>query len=553
MQNLTIKIRIIALGCIAILGILVAGSFGIRSLASFNAQLEADLSEIRTGVDTLVVIQSAAIDFKTQVQEWKNILIRGNGEEEFQKHQKAFFEKGKVVQERLGKALEAIKADKTPAGEQMVKDLETLIAAHKTLGADYKAALEGFDKADPESGKKVDVAVKGKDRATTEGLDKIVAALEKGEFEHMERQVVESQAAYASLRNGMTTLVVVGLILTTLIVVFTVRQIARQIAATQQAIAEVRQSLNLTHRIPASGKHEIAVVGASVNALLDEFQAVVRRMKDAGTHVSRTSDELAQSVQQLSTAVEQQNEATSSMAASMEEMAVSIAHVSDSSTSAKDIAQESLSSADQGKLVIDRTTRDMVSMADTVQGTSRSMETLSTRTEEIGSIVGVIKEIADQTNLLALNAAIEAARAGEQGRGFAVVADEVRKLAERTTTSTKQVADVISAIQNETRRAVSEMHQIVEQVSTSAESARQAGESIIQIREGSSRVVAVSAEIDTALKEQSAASELISKKVEVIASMSEENTSAMSEARDASEEMKRLSAEMHDMVDRFKV
>ena len=234
-------------------------------------------------------------------------------------------------------------------------------------------------------------------------------------------------------------------------------------------------------------------------------------------------------------------------------MAVSIAHVSDSSTSAKDFAQDSLSSADQGKLVIDRTAHEMVEMANTVQGTSRSMETLSVRTEEIGSIVGVIKEIADQTNLLALNAAIEAARAGEQGRGFAVVADEVRKLAERTTTSTKQVADVISAIQNETRHAVNDMHRIVEQVTTNAESARQAGESIIQIREGSSRVVAVSAEIDTALKEQSSASELISKKVEVIASMSEENTSAMSEARDASEEMKRLSSEMHDMVDRFKV
>jgi len=270
-------------------------------------------------------------------------------------------------------------------------------------------------------------------------------------------------------------------------------------------------------------------------------------------HVSGTSDELAQSVAQLSTAVEQQNEATASMAASMEEMAVSIAHVSDSSSSAKAIAQGSLTSADEGKRVVDKTVHEMVEMAETVKGTSKSMETLSLRTDEIGGIVSVIKEIADQTNLLALNAAIEAARAGEQGRGFAVVADEVRKLAERTTSSTKQVADVIAAIQNETRHAVDNMHRVVEQVTTNAKSARQAGESIVQIREGSSRVVDVSAEIDNALKEQSSASELISKKVEVIASMSEENTSAMSETREASSEMKRLSAEMHDMVDRFRV
>ena len=162
MHKLTIKARIIALGCVAILGIVVAGGFGIRSLASFNTQLEADLTEIRTGVHTLVDIQSASIDFKTQVQEWKNILIRGNSEEEFQKHQKAFFEKEKVVQERLGKALDIIKAEKDSASEQTAKDLESLIKVHAELGAEYKAALAGFDKADAETGKKVDLAVRGK-------------------------------------------------------------------------------------------------------------------------------------------------------------------------------------------------------------------------------------------------------------------------------------------------------------------------------------------------------------------------------------------------------
>ena len=195
----------------------------------------------------------------------------------------------------------------------------------------------------------------------------------------------------------------------------------------------------------------------------------------------------------------------------------------------------------------------MLEMADTVKATSQAMETLSKRADEIGSIVGVIKEIADQTNLLALNAAIEAARAGEQGRGFAVVADEVRKLAERTTLSTKEVADVITAIQTETRHAVDDMHRIVEQVNSNADGARKAGDLIVRIREGASRVLAASSEIDTALKEQSTASDQIAKQVEVIASMSEENTSAMGEAKDASEEMKRLSTEMHEMVDRFRV
>ena len=228
-------------------------------------------------------------------------------------------------------------------------------------------------------------------------------------------------------------------------------------------------------------------------------------------------------------------------------------HVSDSSAAAKEIAQDSLNKAKEGGLVIENTVREMMAMAGTVRSTSSAMELLGKRTDEIGGIAGVIKEIADQTNLLALNAAIEAARAGEQGRGFAVVADEVRKLAERTTKSTAEIAEVIAAIQSETRSAVSDMHQVVEQVGNNADGARDAGVSITQIRESSSRVVDVSSDIATALKEQSTANELIAKQVEVIASMSEENTAAMGEAKQASSEMKRLSTEMNALANRFRV
>ena len=185
--------------------------------------------------------------------------------------------------------------------------------------------------------------------------------------------------------------------------------------------------------------------------------------------------------------------------------------------------------------------------------TSHTIEQLSRRTQEIGSIAAVIKDIADQTNLLALNAAIEAARAGEQGRGFAVVADEVRKLAERTTAATAEIAGVIGAIQAETRNAVTDMHRIVEQASTNADSARQAGQSIGLIRHESLQVVDVAADISNALSEQSSASELIAKEVERIAAMSEENSTAMNQAKGSSEELKRLATEMHSMVSRFSV
>ena len=553
MKNLTIKLRVLILGLLAVAGIFVAGSIGILQLSRFNSQLESDMIDNQTGIQALIDIQSSSIDFKTQVHEWKNILIRGNHEEDYAKYSQAFSDKGKAVQDGLRKTLDLLKKENDPTKAWAIADLERLIKDHADLGAAYQAALAGFDKADPEAGKKVDGALRGKDRATGDELSTLVRALKKGEFEHMERQVKDAQAAYAESRALLLGLIALGLVVASVIVAVTARKISSQIAGVQETTEQVRQTLDLSRRVPVLGHDEMAQVAASVNALLEEFQAVVRRMKDAGSHASHASGELSHSVTQLSAAVDQQNASTASMASSVEEMAVSITHVADSSVSAKAIAQESLANADQGGKIIEQTAHEMLDMAQTVQGSSRSMEALSLRTDEIGNIVGVIEEIADQTNLLALNAAIEAARAGEQGRGFAVVADEVRKLAERTSASTQEIATVIAAIQTETRDAVTDMHRVVGQVTANAESARQAGESIQRIREGSLRVVNVSTDIASALAEQSAASELIARQVEVISSKSEENMAAMAEADDASDEMKRLANEMHAMVDRFTV
>ena len=290
-----------------------------------------------------------------------------------------------------------------------------------------------------------------------------------------------------------------------------------------------------------------------MNSLFEELQSVVKGVQEAGNAVSMTSDQILQTVVHLLTSIEIQNEATSAMAASVQEMAVSVAHVSDSSAVAQGIAQGSLEKSKDGAETIERTVTQMVVMAEEVNLTSQAMKELGRRSIEIGGITGTIKKIAELTNLLALNAAIEAARAGEHGLGFAVVADEVRKLAERTARATREIEAVIGAVQNETKSAVDDMHQMASRVVANAGEARHAGESIVQIRNESKHVVEVSSEIATALKEQSSATELFAIQIEKIASMSEKNTAVTGEVKEVSGDVKRLSSELYRLVARFQV
>ena len=367
-------------------------------------------------------------------------------------------------------------------------------------------------------------------------------------------------AAILSLNDKLGQ-VVRGISLVTLVAVlvlgsvgsFLYLRITRPLKQMQDAIETIRTNLDLTHRIPVAGNSEIDRVAASVNSLFEEFQSVVKGVQEAGNAVSMTSDQILQTVVHLLTSIEIQNEATSAMAASVQEMAVSVAHVSDSSAVAQGIAQGSLEKSKDGAETIERTVTQMVVMAEDVHLTSQAMKELGRRSIEIGGITGTIKKIAELTNLLALNAAIEAARAGEHGLGFAVVADEVRKLAERTARATREIEAVIGAVQNETKSAVDDMHQMASRVVANAGEARHAGESIMQVRNESEHVVEVSSEIATALNEQSSATELFAIQIEKIASMSEKNTAVTGEVKEVSGDVKRLSSELYRLVARFQV
>jgi len=290
---------------------------------------------------------------------------------------------------------------------------------------------------------------------------------------------------------------------------------------------------------------------ASFGQMVSELRQVIREIGNSATALSNNAERINTASQEVSTASQHQADATSSMAAAIEELTVSINHISDSSRDTEADSHNSASLAADGETRVTTASSAIKNLAGSVTGASEKIRHLEGRIKEISGIAGVIKEIAAQTNLLALNAAIEAARAGEQGRGFAVVADEVRKLAERTASATVEIEDMIVSIQSETDETVQVMDAALPQVEEGVTLAESAADALRQIREGSETTLHRIQEVAEATREQSTASTSIAQRVEQIAQMVEETSAAMRNTAETAEALDNIARELNTMVGRF--
>jgi len=299
--------------------------------------------------------------------------------------------------------------------------------------------------------------------------------------------------------------------------------------------------------------------GDEVGQLLRATEDMRQHLAEAIGAIRLTADELVGSARDLAGAAadvsgisNNQSEQAAAMAAGVEQMMVSIQQVADYSSEARQMSSQAENTSREGASVIASTVTGMSGIAETVRSASETVIALGAKSQEISIIVQAIKEIAEQTNLLALNAAIEAARAGEQGRGFAVVADEVRKLAERTSKSTGEIAQMIEGVQGQTQVAVAAMQHGVAQVETGVGMARQAGASMDGIRSSALHVAEAVEGISSALAEQSAASGEISRNVETIACQAEHNSERAGRTSVAATQLENLARSLKDRVARFR-
>lgn len=441
-------------------------------------------------------------------------------------------------------------------------DVAVSVIRRAEVRDEFKRILDQWRQYDDASRKLIDLA-KSNPKAANDALVPLynqqfkpfLAGLEKF-IEARQAEATKGIEEAKQVSDQIFWEIVVTIVLITVLnvgmLMFVSSSLKRGLAQLSAGFIPLKQG-DLTHRLPCDGKDELADIAADVNAFVIDLQTIVQRTLQRSSQVAAAANRLATTSSGLLLSTGTQSEASSTVAAAVEEFSVSVDQVADNANQAERKASESSELSQVGGKEVGVAVTEILQIEEVVVKASQQMLELGHQATEIGSIVGVIKDVADQTNLLALNAAIEAARAGEQGRGFAVVADEVRKLAERTTSSAQEITNMVQSIQSRANVASKAMQESNELVGQSVLQIRNAGESMEKINGSSMDVMYAITDISQALKEQRIAGVEIAQNVEKIAQMTDAGRSSANEVAASANELATLANALDQEVAKFRV
>ncbi len=371
---------------------------------------------------------------------------------------------------------------------------------------------------------------------------------------HSEQEVEQADAATALATTIQITSLVAGLSICAILALFFPGLITRPLHQMQQKVDDLSQGDgDLTTRLNLQQTDELGQLGNAIDSFLGNLQQLITQVAATTSQVSAAAEEQSAITVETTSTISEQHSAIDQVATAVNQMAATVQEVARSATDAATAAQTADSSAKQGQQVVDSTIDAIKDLASDIDNAVQVIREVETDSENIGGVLDVIKNIADQTNLLALNAAIEAARAGEQGRGFAVVADEVRTLASRTQSSTEEIQAMIEKLQTASHNAVNVMVKGQEKAQVSVEKASEAGGSLDTITSAVGQISEMNIHIASAAEEQNAVTEDINRNVTHISELSERTSSNADQSSTASNALAQLASELQQEVGRFKV
>jgi methyl-accepting chemotaxis protein len=369
-----------------------------------------------------------------------------------------------------------------------------------------------------------------------------------------ENSATEQRAEAMLLRSNIIITSMAVLLLAAIVTIF--YGIVRSTTTNLNQAVSVANTIaagDLRSQVPVTGQDETGQLLQAMKVMVDNLRSIINQVSGTSSQVEAASDQLRTTAERTSGGTDEIAAQAMTVATAGEEMAATSADIARSCQMAADGAQRASASAQSGVEVVEKTVAVMGQIAIKVQESARTVESLGARSDQIGAIIGTIEDIADQTNLLALNAAIEAARAGEQGRGFAVVADEVRALAERTTRATHEIGEMIKAIQSDTMSAVAAMEQGVSQVNDGTSEATRSGEALREILAQINDVAMQVSQIATAAEEQTATTGEIAGNMQRITEVVRRTSHGAQESTAAAGQLHGNAVELQRLVQRFRL
>ena len=519
--------------------VLVAAMYGFwgaeQSLQRFQGLLQTDIVAERATLHLLS-------DFKKQVQEWKNVLLRGKDPAQLDKYWGRFETLEGNIQQTAAELVAMLPKDEIR--DRLIRFRD----AHKQMGTAYREGLRSFRDSGyiPAAG---DTAVLGIDRAPTQLLDE-TAGLIAGRVSQRTGYAIKH--AHGDVITGLVFMAIAVTIAFVTFLVYVQTQILVPSRNLSHALREMA-GRNFTHAIRRQTNDELGDIAESAETIRVAMGSIADELNTSSHQLDTAVLQLSEVIEITRSGVEQQLQETEQVAAAINELTSTMQEVASHATIAAESAGSADSAANTGRQVVARTIDDIESLAQEMENAARTIHGLESESEKIGSVLDVIKGISEQTNLLALNAAIEAARAGEQGRGFAVVADEVRALATRTQHSTEEIEAMISRLQTGAQEAVKVMEQSRQHAQDSTERSAEAGSSLEAITAAVSQITEMNAQIADASNQQRGVAEEINNNIMSISEIAEHSAEGGKRIDEANNNLTGISKRLAELVSTFRV